>query len=65
MYIYNIYIYIFVEKMHQKKANVKYIKYTKYGLFLLSHDYLVVQATMMGNECFMITIYIQLYIITR
>ena len=33
-------------------------RYAKYGLFLLSRDYLVVWATMMGNECFMITIYI-------
>ena len=33
----------------------------KYGLFLLSRDYLVVWATMMGNECFMITIYICKY----
>ena len=37
-------------------------RYAKYGLFLLYRDYLVVRATMMGNECFMITIYIYIYI---
>ena len=36
--------------------------YAKYSLFLLSRDYQVVWATMMGNECFMITIYIYIYI---
>ena len=36
-------------------------RYAKYGLFLLYRDYLVVRATMMGNECFMITIYIYIY----
>ena len=33
-------------------------RYVKYGLFLFSRDYQVVWATMMGNECFIITIYI-------
>ena len=42
-------------------------RYAKYGLFLLSRDYQVVWATMMGNECFMIMItmyilYIYVYI---
>ena len=37
-------------------------RYAKYGFFLLSRDYQVVWATMMGNECFMITIYIYIYI---
>ena len=32
-------------------------RYAKYGLFLLSRDYQVVWATMMGNECFMIILY--------
>ena len=30
-------------------------------LFLLFRDYLVVGANMMGNECFMITIYVILF----
>ena len=33
-------------------------RHAKYGLFLLSRDSLVVWATMMGHECFMITIYV-------
>ena len=39
-------------------------RYAKYGFFLLSRDYLVVRATMMGNDCFTITtnIYIYIYI---
>ena len=36
-------------------------RYAKYGLFLLSRDYLVVWAAMMGNECFTITIYVFLF----
>ena len=36
-------------------------RYAKYGLFLLSHDYQVVWATMMGNECFMVCMYIYIY----
>ena len=40
-------------------------RYTKYGLFLLSRDYLVVWATMMGNECFMIVIYLFIYLFTH
>ena len=49
-------------------------RYSKYGLFLLSLDYLVIWANMMGNECFLwlwlpyiyiyiIYIYIYIYII--
>ena len=38
-------------------------RYVKYVLFRLPCDYQVVWATMMGNECFMITIiYIYIYI---
>ena len=40
--------------MHLKKANIE--SYAKYGLFLLSLDYLVVWATMMGDECFIISV---------
>ena len=56
IYIY-IYIYIYIHRMHQKKARRWVKRYVKYGVFLLSRDYLVVRATMMRNECFMITIY--------
>ena len=36
-------------------------RYAKYGFFLLSRFYLVVCATMTGNECFIITIYVFLF----
>ena len=42
---------LFVEKMHQKKANAETFCKIWFVPF-------VVWATMMGNECFMITIYI-------
>ena len=56
LYICCIFVIYLLKRCIRRRRMPK--RYAKYGLFLLSRDHLVVCATMMGNECFIITIYI-------
>ena len=71
IYIYTyIYIYIYIysgkvicwKEASEESECRNFMQNMEYGLFLLSRDYQVVWATMMGLECFMVTIYICIYI---
>ena len=63
MHIY-VYLYLLFGKENLSRRIMKPKRYEKYGLFLLSHDYLVVAwAAMLGNECFMVIyIYIRIHL---